>query len=123
MYPDRRFKWLAGAFVSVFLALAVGPAADAANANLPVPPAAEILQTLKKDHPRLLMSSNDFERLKQSVQSEEPLRTWHAHLQNAAKSILAAPPSKYEIPDGLRLLDTSRRVLERIQTLALLYRL
>jgi hypothetical protein len=37
--------------------------------------------------------------------------------------MLAAPPSQYVIPDGLRLLATSRRVLDRVQTLALLYQL
>ena len=35
--------------------------------------------------------------------------------------MLSQAPSKYEIPDGLRLLSTSRRVLNRIQSLGLVY--
>lgn len=101
-------------------------AARAAEPNpplVPIPPDGELLQTLKKEHPRLLLSSNDFERIKRQISSDDLLRRCHEHLQSVAKSIIAAPPSKYEIPDGLRLLDTSRRVLDRVQTLALLYRL
>src|SRR5207248_2029286 len=41
----------------------------------------------------------------------------------SADEILRASPSRYEIPDGLRLLETSRRVMGRIYTLALVYRL
>lgn len=69
------------------------------------------------------MSATDFAHLKERVASDDRLREWHAELQNQAKRLLGQPPSKYEIPDGLRLLATSRRVLNRIQTLALLYRL
>src|SRR5207244_2791935 len=98
-------------------------AGHGASPNVPIPPTAEILATLNKEHPRLLLSSNGFEHLKLLVQSNDLAHKCHAHLQATAKSMLAAPVSKYEIPDGLRLLDTSRRVLDRIQTLALLYRL
>jgi hypothetical protein len=107
----------------IFLAALAARAADPANPIVPIPSAAQILQMLKPGHPRLLMSTADFARLKEQVATEEPLRTWHLHLQDEAKSILAARPSEYEIPDGLRLLSTSKRVLERVQTLALLYRL
>ena len=37
--------------------------------------------------------------------------------------MLKQTPSRYEIPDGLRLLATSRRVVQRVYTLALLHRL
>jgi hypothetical protein len=83
----------------------------------------QILSRIKTSHPRLLVSEVEFERLKAQVGSDAKLQTWHKKLQEQAVKILAAPPSRYEIPDGLRLLDTSRRVLDRIYNLSLLYRL
>ena len=98
-------------------------AADANISRIPVPPAAEILARLNKSHPRLLASSNDFAQLEVRIQSNSLLRSWQDTFHKQAQEILSAPPSRYEIPDGLRLLDTSRRVLNRVYTLALLYRL
>jgi len=99
--------------------------AAAADTNLPVviPPASEILSRVKKEHPRLLATAKDFAQLKERVKSDAQLQQWHGRLREQAAEILKEPPSKYEIPDGLRLLGTSRRVLHRVQTLALLYQL
>ncbi len=88
-----------------------------------LPPRAQLLVPLKKEHPRLLASGEDFAALKSKLGSDEQLRSWHAKVQNQAKDIIAASPSKYEIPDGLRLLATSRRVMNRMVTLGLLYQL
>jgi hypothetical protein len=101
------------------------PTVAASDSNLPVaiPPAEEILSRLKKEHPRLLATAQDFAQLKERVKSDARLRQWHGQLREEGVRILKARPSKYEIPDGLRLLATSRRVLGRVQTLAMLYRL
>src|SRR3954468_12753425 len=125
MHPAPRLKRFGfHLFIpGIVLTLLTIRAAEVPAPPVAIPAPAQILETLKKEHPRLLMSSNDFERLKRRIQSDEPLRTWHARLQIEARSILAAPPSKYEIPDGLRLLDTSRRVLDRVQKMAFLYRI
>jgi hypothetical protein len=56
---------------------------------------------------------------KQNVQYE----AWYQKLRAAGEKTLVASPSKYEIPDGLRLLATSRRVLDRVSQLAMLYQL
>jgi hypothetical protein len=88
-----------------------------------VPEADTILSTLKTEHPRLLVSREGFQRLRQRVQTDSQLKAWYEALQREAEKTLAAPPSKYEIPDGKRLLATSRRVLGRVSALALLYRL
>lgn len=98
-------------------------AADTSPYSVPIPPAAEILKLVKPAHPRLILSTEDCAKLKARVASETQLRQWHADLQKEADLVLTRPPSKYEIPDGLRLLATSRRVLERVRLLALLYRL
>jgi len=90
---------------------------------VPIPPATNILAHLHPTHPRLLATTQDFAELKQRVASDTQLQSWHAKLQAQGKELLTAAPSRYEIPDGLRLLATSRRVVDRIYTLALLYRL
>jgi len=95
----------------------------AAPTELPIPPAQEILATLRPGHPRLLASESDFAKLKERVASDPQLKEWHAKLRAEGQRLLDQPVSKYEIPDGLRLLSTSRRVLDRQQTLGLLYRL
>src|SRR6266566_5575950 len=99
--------------------LARGAEAD----PLIVPPPAEILAKLHKAHPRLLVSADDFVRLKERVGTDARLGEWHQKLRDQAERMLTEPPSRYEIPDGLRLLATSRRVLHRVYTLALLWRL
>jgi hypothetical protein len=101
----------------------VAASAETLKSAIPIPGGPEILSHLSKSHPRLLASSNDFARLKLRATNDEPLRSWEAALRAQVAGILTAAPSKYEIPDGLRLLDTSRRVMNRIYTLGLMYRL
>jgi hypothetical protein len=106
------------------LALTVATAAAApAVTNISIPPPAEIIAKLRPEHPRLLATASDFDQLKQRVAAESQLKTWHEELRREAEKLLTQPPSQYEIPDGLRLLSVSRRVLHRTQLLALLYRL
>ena len=102
------------------LALAV---TTAAQTNIVIPPAAEILKSLRQEHPRLLANADQFSALRKRAAADAQLRGWHAQLRAEAMKIMSEPPSKYEIPDGLRLLGTSRRVVQRMQTLGLVYRL
>lgn len=97
--------------------------AEPQSSPIPVPEPNAILARLQPEHPRLLATTKDFTRLKQQIATNAQAKAWHDALQRDAEKILADPPSRYEIPDGLRLLATSRRVLQRIQTLGLLYRL
>src|ERR1039458_871695 len=98
-------------------------AAEAAKPAVPIPTATNILSRLNRAHPRLLATTEDFAQLKTRVASDSQLQSWHTSLRSQAQEILSASPSRYEIPDGLRLLATSRRVVNRVYTLALLYRL
>jgi hypothetical protein len=107
----------------LLIATAAVRAAETSGSQILIPPAHDILARLNKSHPRLLASSNDFVRLKARIESDSLLRSWQTALDKQANDILTAAPSRYEIPDGLRLLETSRRILNRIYTLALLYRL
>ncbi len=89
--------------------------------RIPEPP--RILSHLTHNHPRLLAGPTDWAQLRESVKSEPLLNEWKKKIEARANRILSEPPSRYEIPDGLRLLATSRRVLDRIYTLGLLFRL
>ncbi len=88
-----------------------------------IPPAGHLFQTLKEKHPRLLVQPEDFARIRRLVNEDERASTWYQSLKKEAEEILEAPASTYVIPDGLRLLRTSRTVLRRVYTLGLLYRL
>jgi len=119
----KSYSLLPALTVLLLFQIPAGPLAGAETTKVPIPPATNILARLKSGHPRLLATSADFAQLKDRIASDPQLRSWHARLQAQAKAILAAEPSRYEIPDGLRLLSTSRRVVVRVQTLGLLYRL
>jgi hypothetical protein len=82
-----------------------------------------LLGTLKAGHPRIHASAADFEALKKKVQTDETLKLWYANLITRGDALLGEKPSIYEIPDGLRLLGTSRRVKGRIYTLGFLYQM
>ena len=83
----------------------------------------QLIGQLKRRHPRLLIDSAGLEDLKRRVQSDGTLRQWDKRLVREADKTLTAPLPRHVLPDGLRLLSTSRSVLERTYTLGLMYRL
>lgn len=115
LFPSIVILLLAGSLT------ATSPAA--ASPLVSAPSAGEIIKKIKNGHPRLLATGQDFAKLRVEITTNATLKEWHDKLRQQADRIRTEPPSKYEIPDGLRLLDTSRRVLSRVQTLALLYQL
>jgi hypothetical protein len=80
------------------------------------------LETLRREHPRLLATSSDFTRLKDLVTSDPVAGRIYAAVRAQADAILKQEPVAHKLI-GPRLLDQSRRALDRIQTLALVYRL
>jgi hypothetical protein len=82
-----------------------------------------VLAKLKPEHPRLLIDRAGFEELGRRIQSDPVLREWDQQVRREADKLLTAPLPQHVIPDGLRLLATSRSVLGRTYTLALMCRL
>jgi hypothetical protein len=109
--------------LSVALLGSVLRIAAAEPASPSVPSGREIMAKLRPGHPRLLASEGDFRQLQERVATVPELKEWHGRLRERGRRMIEQPPSRYEIPDGLRLLATSRRVLDRQLTLGLLYRL
>ena len=93
-----------------------GAALDAAEKFKP-PAEGQILKTLRRTHPRLLMDAETVGRLRKLIRQDALAARIFAEVRSDAKKILTQAPSKYEIPDGRRLLSVSRRVKDRVRTL------
>ena len=94
-----------------------------AQGAVTLPPQNQILSSLKSGHPRLLVPAGGFPALKKRIAADSQLTAWYASIKSQADQMLGQPASTYAIPDGLRLLSTSRSVLKRVYALALVYRM
>lgn len=81
----------------------------------------QILKTLKKDHPRLIIDAQTIPNIKIFISQDTVAANVYKRVKRDANRILKQEPSIYELPDGRRLLRVSRRVKERVRTLALIY--
>lgn len=87
-----------------------------------VPTEETVLATLRPGHPRLLVLAEDMARIEELIATDATARGYRDALVRSGQKILAEPPVE-RVLIGPRLLDMSRRALERVYTLALLYRL
>lgn len=107
---------------------ATASATPTASPTSPVPtlpPSAAretVLTTLKLSHPRLMLLADDDTRIRQALTTDLAARTYRdLLLRNGSRVITQPPPER--VLTGPRLLTVSRTVLDRVMTLALLYRL
>ncbi len=82
----------------------------------------EPLRTLRREHPRLIALDSDIERIRNLIATDREAKRIHEILLREAARLEGSPPVEYKVV-GPRLLAQSRRCLDRIYTLALLYRL
>ncbi|TNJ62313.1 DNRLRE domain-containing protein [Paenibacillus hemerocallicola] len=82
-----------------------------------------VTDMIASGHPRLLTTASDFAALQGRLLTDSRLAGWQTILTAKADQILTQPASHYELPDGVRLLSVSRKVLERIYALGMQYRL
>jgi len=82
----------------------------------------EPLKTLRAGHPRLIALDTDIDHIRTLIQQYPLARKIHADLVKDAEKLMSMPTVEYKLA-GPRLLLQSRRCLERVYTLALLYRL
>lgn len=78
---------------------------------------------LRAEHPRLIATAADFERVRSRVQSDPICQGWYSAIKEQAEALLDLPTSSYEFPDGRTLLRISRQVLSRTYTLAMMVQL
>ena len=81
-----------------------------------------ILATLNKTHPRLIATASDFDRVARYKETDPYVKEAFEKLYAIGNKIISEPVSKFVIPDGLRLLATSRKVLGWVSTWSFLYR-
>ena len=82
-----------------------------------------LLETLRTAHPRLHLDAKGFSDLKSRIAADTTLKAWYETVVKRGDAILGEPTSVYIIPDGLRLLDVSRKVVGRISVLGFLYQI
>lgn len=87
------------------------------------PTADNPLVNLAPEHPRLFATEQDFRHARERLATTTELNDRYQRLKQKADKYLDEPISTYEIPDGKRLLEVSRTVLKRVETLAYVYRM
>jgi len=105
--------------MAIVLILFVAITAKSAGKSAPITSVSqpsEILQTLQKDHPRLFISHPAIKTLQEQVKQDPVLKKQIASLCKQADRIIDEEPVKY-ILIGPRLLDKSRKCLDRVSTL------
>ena len=72
-------------------------------------------------HPRIIMSEEKFAKLKAHIGDDSVTAILLEKLRNEADRIMKTTVCEYEIPDGIRLLETSKRIQRRVAALAMAY--
>ena len=72
-------------------------------------------------HPRIIMSEEKFAGLKAHIGDDSVTAVLLEKLRREAEWILEQPVCQYEIPDGIRLLETSKKIQRRVAALALAF--
>jgi hypothetical protein len=98
----------------VLLGQLAGVAALAQNDDDP-------LRQLRKVHPRLILLDSDIDKLRPVIRDHALARRLYADLERESDKLLTAPVTEYKLT-GPRLRTQTRRVLDRVSTLALMYR-
>ncbi|MDE5053946.1 heparinase II/III family protein [Niallia taxi] len=87
-----------------------------------------IIQDLKykssnKQHPRLMATKEDFNRIRKSLKNDTYLEQWYQQLTVEADKLLVDPLIKYEKSGTIRFSPSSDNFLNKIITLSLMYQL
>ncbi len=80
------------------------------------------LRELRTAHPRLILLDADIERLRGLIRENALAHRIYLDLEKESERLLTAPPVEYKLA-GPRLGAQSRRVLDRVSTLSLMYRI
>ncbi len=83
---------------------------------------ADPLEGLKKIHPRLIVLDGDLDRIRSLVRSDKRAGAMYRRLVQEANLLQKVPAIQYKLING-RMIHLSRMCVERVYTLALLYRL
>ena len=140
--PLRKFELIKSPTIQIMVSLTLlclivsspgfgtkSPSASVSPTNtLESPKGTEIIKQLKtnfpnRKHPRIIVSAEDFTRIKKQVNQDPFSKSVYLKLKPQVDKVLSEPAVRYELPDGVRLLEISRKALTRIINLSLFYRL
>jgi len=82
-----------------------------------------LLKNLRPGHPRLMMHTDDWAALKELTASDPLAKQLLASVTTLGTKMLDDPKLDHVLPDGKRLLETSRALVGRVYTLGVLHRL
>lgn len=120
-----RRRWFGAALAAGLAAMASSRLCGGlARAQTPVAPESPeaLLAVLRPDHPRLILTSDALDALRSQIVSDPVLQRYVDSVRRRGEQVLTQAPVERRLI-GPRLLDVSRRVLDRVYTLALLFRL
>ncbi len=98
-----------------------GPGVAPAQAQIVVPPEANILDGLRAGHPRLVLTPDGVTDLQARIAGDATAASLYAGVKARATALLGEPPLTYTKPDGFRLLETSRAAVRRLYDLGLVW--
>jgi hypothetical protein len=119
----RTFLWVFLLLSTPAWQLAHADGCERTTGTIDLPTEAQLHTRLRKDHPRLLITTEDLARAKKLVREDVLAEKWYAKKRNQALGILQEPPCQYSIKTSRAMLEVSRTVLKRVYTLALLHHL
>jgi hypothetical protein len=105
-----------------FAILAFSSAGHPEGSNSPSFTPQSLTQLVKKGHPRLLVQDAQFAQLQRLIQQNAAAQEWYAEQRRAAGRFLVEPPCSYKLAGENGMLASSRTVLDRVYTLALVYK-
>src|SRR5580692_11566882 len=80
------------------------------------------LHQLRSAHPRLILLDTDFDRIRILTRENAVAKRIYSDLEKECDRLLSIPPVEYKLA-GPRLQLQTRRAIDRITSLALMYRL
>ncbi|MBR6537856.1 MAG: heparinase II/III family protein [Lachnospiraceae bacterium] len=72
-------------------------------------------------HPRIIMTEDKFEKLRNYIGEDSVTGILLEKLRDEADRVLTRPVAEYDVSDGIRLLETSKRIQRRVAALAMAY--
>jgi hypothetical protein len=123
--PLTRRAWLermAFATASAQIAAAAQITAPVPVESLPGHADNDPLRQLRPAHPRLILLDSELDKIRLAVKENPLARRVFADLEKESDRLLSVPPVEYKL-GGARLQIQTRRAIDRVATLALMYRL
>jgi hypothetical protein len=81
-----------------------------------------LLNNLRQDHPRLIMTEERLNELKTQAETDPLLQLYIQQVIEQADEAARKDPLEHKIPDGIRLLGVSRDCVDRVYKLGVAWR-